>query len=58
MRGRVWWQEIDNKGSFRLQQNVISLTFIKVSLGAYVDFYKKNTISVLCKFANSISVLP
>lgn len=24
MGGRIWWQEIDNKGSFRLQQNVIS----------------------------------
>ncbi|MBO0586942.1 helix-turn-helix transcriptional regulator [Sporosarcina sp. E16_8] len=24
MGGRVWWQEIDNQGSFRLQQNVIS----------------------------------
>ena len=24
MGGRVWWREIDKKGSFRLQQNVIS----------------------------------
>ncbi|KAA0965892.1 helix-turn-helix domain-containing protein [Sporosarcina sp. ANT_H38] len=24
MGGRVWWQDIDSKGSFRLQQNVIS----------------------------------
>lgn len=24
MGGRVWWQEIDIKGNFRLQQNVIS----------------------------------
>lgn len=24
MGGNVWWKEIDNKGSFRLQQNLIS----------------------------------
>ncbi|MGE8207505.1 helix-turn-helix transcriptional regulator [Heyndrickxia sp. NPDC080065] len=24
MGGRVWWKEIDQKGSFRLQQNIIS----------------------------------
>ncbi len=56
MGGRVWWKEIDNRGNFRLQQNLISQHYRILDSKDYrwfSSFEKEEALIRLDEFVNS-----
>lgn len=55
MGGRVWWKEIDKKGSFLLQQNLVSQHYRIIDDKQYrwfSSFYKQENLIRLSELAN------
>ncbi|MGF9965903.1 helix-turn-helix transcriptional regulator [Bacillus rhizoplanae] len=57
MGGRVWWKEIEKKGSFRLQQNIISQHYRILDDKEYrwfSTFEKEEAIEKLVRFSEQV----